>query len=104
MKRLIVAMMCAALAAGAAFAKQGTQSTTPGAKPAQKPAEIKLKKEEFDAMKAVESAVGPDATIAAAKDFIAKYPTSQALGNIENDVYNAIVKAPRDAKLPDYAA
>jgi hypothetical protein len=98
MKKYLLAMGCAALVAGSLAAPP--RSFAAGAQqPASASPEVKLKKEEFDAFKAVESAVGPQARLVAAKAFAEKFPASAAAPRVEELVMEAIVAAPTDPGL-----
>jgi len=64
----------------------------------EKPTTINVPPEEAKAYEPIAKATTPDEVIAAAKDFIAKYPKSAALPQVEIAVFNKIVDSPKDEK------
>jgi hypothetical protein len=98
MKRYVIALGCAAFVAGSLVAPPPSRAAATQ-QPASASPEVKLPKEEFDAFKTVEAAVGAQARLAAAKAFIAKYPASAAAPRIEELVMEAIVAAPTAPNL-----
>jgi hypothetical protein len=74
--------------------------TTPSlaAPRAQNQGTINVPPEEASAFAPIEKAATVDESIAAAKAFIAKYPKSAAMPQVEITVYNKIVDSPKDEK------
>jgi hypothetical protein len=103
MKRIAIALACAALV-GASIVDVPVARAA-GARPQQAAnpqKEVKLKKEEYDAFKAVEAAPTVDAKIVAAKAFAQKFPTSAAAESVEIIVADAIGATTQDPNLATY--
>ena len=94
LKRLIRAAAVAAVLATPSLA----------APPVQDQGTINVPPEEATAYAPIEKAATVDESIAAAKAFIAKYPKSAALPQVEIALYNKIVATPKDDKRLAYNA
>jgi hypothetical protein len=87
---LIVAVFAALLCGPAAEARAMQQKDTQGT--------INVPPEEAKAYEPIEKAATPEASLAAAQAFMAKYPKSAALPQVEIAVYNKILESPKDDK------
>ena len=91
MKILVIVAAFAALLGAPAATARGAQA--PGSQ-----GTINVSPEEAKAYEPIEKAATPDEALAAAKAFMAKYPKSAALPQVEIAVYNKIVDSPKDEK------
>jgi hypothetical protein len=103
MNRIILALGCAAFVAASGWLSASVAASG-SSQQAGAQQDIKLKKDEFDAFKAVENATGIDAKFVAAKAFTAKFPSSAAADSVEQVVADAIAAAPTDPKFATYVA
>lgn len=91
MKQFLIVAVFAAVLCGPAAEARGMQQKDPkGA--------INVTPEEAKAYEPIEKAATPDAALTAAQAFMAKYPKSAALPQVEIAVYNKILDAPADEK------
>jgi hypothetical protein len=89
-KQFVIVAVFAALLCGPAGARAMQQKDAQGT--------INVSPEEAKAYEPIEKAATAEASLAAAQAFMAKYPKSAALPQVEIAVYNKIIESPKDDK------